>query len=159
MAKIFVFGSNLQGKHGKGAALYALKNHGAIYWQGSGLQGNSYAIPTKITPYQTMPLVGIKEHVDVFLDFAEVHSEHEYEMTRIGCGLAGYKDGQIAPMFQMFDNNGVRKPLPAQIILPAEWLARCPECLAPTTDCVCFVTDWCFGCERKPEDCKCITSQ
>ena len=67
--KIFVFGSNLEGKHGKGAALEARKNWGAIYGQGIGRQGNSYAIPTKSTPYISLPLEKINEHVIICIKY------------------------------------------------------------------------------------------
>lgn len=67
---IFVFGSNLAGRHGKGAALFARRNHGAIYGQGVGRQGNSYAIPTKDAKLRTLPLVTIHEHVGDFIVYA-----------------------------------------------------------------------------------------
>lgn len=97
---IFVFGSNLAGRHGKGAALFALKNHGAIYGQGVGRQGNSYAIPTKDYSLNTLPLGSIEYNVKMFLIYAERHPELTFNVTRIGCGLAGYRDDQIAPMFR-----------------------------------------------------------
>jgi len=97
--KIFVFGSNFAGRHGKGAALYAYRNHGAIYGQGLGLQGDSYAIPTKDGNLKTLPLEMIKSYVDIFLNFAWAHSEWDFIVTNIGCGLAGYTPEQIAPMF------------------------------------------------------------
>lgn len=109
---IFVFGSNLAGRHGKGAALFAKQNHGAIYGQGIGLQGDSYAIPTKDEHLKTLPLPRIKEYVDEFLDFARTHPELEFGVTRIGCGLAGYKDHEIAPMFA---------GAPSNCSLPVEW--------------------------------------
>lgn len=102
---IFVFGSNLAGRHGKGAALEALKNHGAIYGNGSGPQGNSYAIPTKDAKLNTLPLDTIENYVQDFFSYADVNSELEFNVTRIGCGLAGYKDEQIAPMFKTHPSN------------------------------------------------------
>lgn len=99
MRQIFVFGSNLAGRHGKGAALHARREHGAVYGQGVGLQGNSYAIPTKDAQLNTLPLTVIQRHVDEFLRFAMDHPELQFNVTRIGCGLAGYKDSDIAPMF------------------------------------------------------------
>jgi len=96
---IFVFGSNLAGLHGAGAAADAVKEHGAVYGQGIGLQGNSYAIPTKDEKIRSLPLVRIFDHVRDFVLFAEQHPELEFAVTRIGCGLAGYTDRQIAPMF------------------------------------------------------------
>jgi hypothetical protein len=96
---VFVFGSNLAGRHGKGAALFARQNHGAIYGQGTGLQGQSYAIPTKDENIRTLPLDRIKPYVDEFIAFATAHPEMTFQVTAIGCGLAGYKPAQIAPMF------------------------------------------------------------
>jgi len=110
--KVFVFGSNLAGRHGKGAALTAYRNHGAIYGQGMGLQGNSYAIPTKDEEINTLPLHKIKQYVDVFIKFAILNPEMKFEVTRIGCGLAGYEDHEIAPMF---------KNAPENCILPVGW--------------------------------------
>ena len=100
MTEIFVFGSNLAGRHGKGAALYARKHKGAIYGQGVGLQGLSYAIPTKDARIRTLPLEDIKPYVDEFLSFARDHPEMKFFVTPIGCGLAGYCAEQIAPMFR-----------------------------------------------------------
>lgn len=102
---IFVFGSNLAGRHGAGAALFARQNHGAIYGKGQGRQGNSYAIPTKDKNIKTLPLSRIKEYVEVFLEYAKEHQDEQFEITRIGCGLAGYVDHQIAPMFKDATNN------------------------------------------------------
>ena len=104
-ALIFVFGSNLAGRHGKGAALYALRNHGAILWQGEGLQGNSYAIPTKDRQLVPLPLPEIGKHVERFLAFAKEHPELQFHVTRVGCGLAGYTDEQIAPLFRGYTAN------------------------------------------------------
>lgn len=110
---IFVFGSNLAGRHGKGAALYA-RQHGAVYGQGEGLQGDSYAIPTKDGALRTLPLSEVKRHVDRFLGFAKVRGHLVFQVTRIGCGLAGYTDEDIAPMFAQ---------APANCLLPEGWRA------------------------------------
>jgi len=110
---IFVFGSNLAGRHGKGAALFARQNHGAIYGQGRGPQGTSYAIPTKFGNLRTMPLRMITEYVAIFLHFAHTHPEMTFQLTPIGCGLAGYKPKDIAPMF---------RDAPENVLLPAEFL-------------------------------------
>lgn len=99
MKMIFVFGSNLAGRHGKGAALYALKHCGAVIGVGVGRTGNAYAIPTKDEHIRTLPLPRIAEYVAQFLHYAREHPELEFEVTKIGCGLAGYKEHQIAPMF------------------------------------------------------------
>lgn len=107
-----MFGSNLAGRHGAGAALSAVQNWGAVYGQGIGLQGDSYGIPTKDRNLKTLPLAIIHCHVKEFLEFAKNHSELEFCVTRIGCGLAGYKDYQIEPFFQ---------GSPENIILPEPW--------------------------------------
>lgn len=109
---IFVFGSNLAGRHGKGAALFARLKHGAIYGQGYGRQGNSFAIPTKDHQLITLPPEKIEEYVDKFLKYARASSSEMFQVTRIGCGFAGYKDEQIAPMF---------KGAPDNCIMPEEW--------------------------------------
>lgn len=98
--EIFVFGSNLSGIHGAGSAAEALKNHGAIWGQGVGIQGNSYAIPTKSkNVYSTLKLSVIKEYVDEFLEFAKSNQDMTFNVVKIGCGLAGYKESDIAPLF------------------------------------------------------------
>jgi hypothetical protein len=96
---IFVFGSNLAGKHGKGAALCALRERGAIYGQGVGRQGQSYAIPTKDENLSTLPLIRIQVYVHQFKRYARENPELTFQVTRIGCGLAGYKDEDISPFF------------------------------------------------------------
>lgn len=109
---VFVFGSNLSGRHGKGFALYALKNHGAIYGQGEGRQGNSYAIATKDERLQLLPLWHIKGNIHAFIIHAELNPSEEFQVTAIGTGLAGYKHEEIAPMFKGCPNN---------CYLPDEW--------------------------------------
>lgn len=106
MAKsIFVFGSNLSGIHGAGAARYAAKHHGAQAGIGIGLQGNSYALPTKDHFLRTLPLRSVKHCVDDFINFALINPEMTFQVTRIGCGLAGYSDCMIAPMFAKAPKN------------------------------------------------------
>ena len=97
--RIFVFGSNLAGRHGAGSAKAAAQHHGAIYGCGVGKQGNSYAIPTKDRNLRVLPLARIKKHVAAFLEYALAHPEWQFDVVAIGCGLAGYKPEQIAPMF------------------------------------------------------------
>lgn len=96
---IFVFGSNLAGRHGKGAALCAKNSHGAVYGVGVGRTGNAYAIPTKDERIRTLPLARIAPYVAEFLDYARANPELEFEVTKIGCGLAGYREHEIKPMF------------------------------------------------------------
>ena len=93
--EIFVFGSNLGGNHGGGAALVAWKKFGAIYGQGVGLQGQSYGIPTMQGGVET-----IAPFVDEFIKFAKAHPEYFFYVTRIGCGIAGFTDREIAPLFK-----------------------------------------------------------
>ncbi len=85
--EIFVFGSNLAGHHGGGAARLAYNRFGAIWGQGVGLQGQSFAIPTMQGGVET-----IKSYVDEFIRFAEQHPEYKFLVTRIGCGIAGFRD-------------------------------------------------------------------
>ena len=92
--EVFVFGSNLQGHHGGGAARVAQMKFGAIWGQGVGLQGQCYAIPTMQGGVET-----IKPYVDEFIAFAKDHKELFFYVTRIGCGIAGFKDQDIAPLF------------------------------------------------------------
>ncbi|MBR6055011.1 MAG: hypothetical protein IKP46_06700 [Bacteroidales bacterium] len=92
--EIFVFGSNLAGMHGGGAAWAAFKHFGAILGRGVGLQGQSYAIPTMQGGVET-----IKPYVDDFIAFAREHPELFFYVTRIGCGIAGFSDRDIAPLF------------------------------------------------------------
>lgn len=103
--EIFVFGSNLAGRHGKGAAKFALDHYGAIYGRGEGLQGQCYAIPTKDIFLKTLPINKVKIYINKFLIFAKEHSELKFVITRIGCGLAGYCDEQIAPLFKEAPDN------------------------------------------------------
>lgn len=102
---VFVFGSNLAGIHGAGAAKTALTKYGADWGVGLGQRGNSYAIPTKDRDLHTLPLRDIKFQVRVFLTWARNHPNTEFFVTRIGCGLAGYTDEQISPMFAEAPSN------------------------------------------------------
>lgn len=102
--EIFVFGSNLAGIHGAGAAKYALK-FGAMYGQGKGIQGNTYAIPTKDSNIRTLPLANIRIFVLEFLVYAKDHPSLTFLVTEIGCGLAGYTPKQIAPFFKYHTDN------------------------------------------------------
>ena len=104
--QIFVFGSNLQGAHGGGAARAAFERFGAVWGQGVGLQGRSYAIPTMHGPASS-----IKPYVDAFIEFARNHPESEFLVTRIGCGIAGFKDVDMAPLFkEALEVENVRLP-------------------------------------------------
>ena len=109
--EIFVFGSNLAGSHGGGAARLAFNRFGAIWGQGVGLQGQSYGIPTMQGGVET-----IKSYVDEFIDFAKQHPEYKFLVTKIGCGIAGFRDEGIAPLF------GTTVDL-ENVILPKEFVA------------------------------------
>lgn len=91
---IFVFGSNLQGQHLGGAARVAYEKFGAIWGQGVGIQGQSYAIPTMQGGVET-----IKPYVDDFIKLAREWDQNTFYVTRIGCGIAGFSDEEIAPLF------------------------------------------------------------
>lgn len=105
MTKVFVFGSNEAGRHGKGAALFAKRNRGAKQGIGVGPQGNSYAIPTKNLRMKSLPLDIIEIYVGSFLTYARTHPELLFEVTPIGCGLAGYQEHQIKPFFATAPSN------------------------------------------------------
>ena len=92
--EVFVFGSNLAGMHGGGAAYAAFQKFGAVWGCGVGLQGQSYAIPTMQGGVDT-----IKPYVDEFIDIARSRPDLFFYVTRIGCGIAGFADAEIAPLF------------------------------------------------------------
>jgi hypothetical protein len=100
IGQIFVFGSNTKGAHGKGAAKKAL-TWGAIYGQGDGLQGRTYGIPTKGRNMKiSLTISEIKPYVDDFIEFAKINPQLTFLLTEVGCGLAGYKPKDIAPLFE-----------------------------------------------------------
>jgi hypothetical protein len=96
---IFVFGSNLAGIHGGGAAKYAHQQLGAVWGVGSGPSGQTYALPTKNEHIETRSFSEIAASVGAFKRYAAKHPEDTFQVTRIGCGLAGFADSQIAPLF------------------------------------------------------------
>lgn len=97
---IFVFGSNLAGIHGAGAARYAHQKLGAEWGVGVGPTGQCYALPTKNHHIRSLTLGSIAQHVDDFLAYAHANPDLEFKVTRVGCGLAGFKDSEIAPLFK-----------------------------------------------------------
>lgn len=106
MAKsVFVFGSNEAGMHGGGAARTAYEKHGARWGKSYGLHGDSFAIPTKDVDLMPLPLARIDRYVLGFIAFAEGLPKRRFIVTRIGCGLAGFTDEQIAPMFKDAPSN------------------------------------------------------
>ena len=107
--EIFVFGSNLQGAHAGGAAYFAHEKFGAVWGQGAGIQGQSYAIPTMQGGVET-----IEPYVYRFLDYADKHPQLTFLVTRIGCGIAGFTDEEIAPLFEKAHDA-------ENIVLPPDW--------------------------------------
>ena len=107
--EIFVFGSNLKGMHGGGAAYIAYRKFGAIMGQGVGLQGQSYGIPTMQGGVET-----IRPYVEEFIQFAEEHPTLTFLVTRIGCGIAGFTDEEISPLFEKAHDV-------ENIVLPKGW--------------------------------------
>ena len=107
--EVFVFGSNLAGAHGGGAARLAYRKFGAIWGQGVGLQGQSYGIPTMQGGVDT-----IKPYVDEFIEFAKKNKNLTFLVTRIGCGIAGFTDDEISPLFEKAHDV-------ENIVLPPGW--------------------------------------
>lgn len=110
--EVFVFGSDLAGRHADGDALAALRDHGAEYGRGVGLKGASYAIPVRDEAGKLLPLSLISRYVRAFLTFAANHRELRFKVNRIGCGQGAHRDRDIAPLF-----NGA----PANCLLPRGW--------------------------------------
>jgi len=102
---IFVFGSNEAGRHGAGAAKFALNHYGAQYGKGIGHYGNSYALPTKSAGLRTLHIDEIEKYADSFIAYAKDHPEYNFKVTRIGCGLAGLQDQRVAPLFAKAPEN------------------------------------------------------
>jgi hypothetical protein len=113
MAHVFVFGSNLAGRHGKGAALYARQNYGAVYGVGEGRTGNSYALPTKDANLKRLSLLQIHANIGKFAAYARANPSDVFIMTAIGTGLAGYSEQEIGELF--FVNN-----LPENVFISAK---------------------------------------
>lgn len=111
--EIFVFGSNLAGIHGAGAAKKALE-FGAVIGKGIGFKGRTYAIPTKDEKINTLPIKDIEPYVKQFIDYASKNQHLTFLVTQIGCGLAGYSPEDIAPLFE----NAL---LYTNIVLPEEF--------------------------------------
>lgn len=103
--QFFVFGSNLAGIHGAGASKQA-RSFGACLGVGTGFSGRSYAIPTTDHNIKTLPLDDIQEYINLFMKVAgDNNPEFNFYVTKIGCGIAGYKDSEIAPMFKSAPDN------------------------------------------------------
>ena len=109
--QIFVFGSNEAGIHGAGAAKLAVEKFGAKMGMGYGLQGQSFGIPTKDTFIRTLSLDKIEFYIYSFLSEVMEYTDTEFLVTKIGCGLAGYSEEEIANLFK-------GKFIPENVILP-----------------------------------------
>ena len=114
---VFVFGSNLAGRHGRGAALFAARYRGARYGIGVGLQGNSYALPTKDEAIEVLPISTIQRYVNEFVEFAIERSDLTFFVTKVGCGLARVQDKIMAKIFERA--NAFIVP---NLILPEVWV-------------------------------------
>lgn len=121
--EVFVFGSNTEGRHGKGAALTAKQKFGAIYGQASGLQGQSYAIITKDLSKgeKSIPLKTIRDQIDNFIDFAKTNPNMVFYVTKLGSSLAGYSVEEIKQQFGAVD---LLNSIPNNVILPKEYEVR-----------------------------------
>lgn len=114
MREIFVFESDMEGEHARGSAFEAFKNHGAVMGHGSGVQGNSYAIPTLDENLKPLRLDQIARYIDIFISFAWRHYPTiTFNVCALGCGIAGYRVEEIAPLF---------RGLPENCLLPPEFL-------------------------------------
>lgn len=109
--EVFVFGSNLQGMHAGGAARMAHHRFGAVWGQGVGMQGQCYAIPTMHGGVEA-----IRPYVDEFIEYARQHPERQFLVTRIGYGIAGFRNEEIAPLF------AAAKTL-ENVSFPADWFS------------------------------------
>lgn len=123
--EIMVFGSNLKGVHGAGAARTAVMKFGAEWGIGRGLMGQCYALPTKINSRRSMTLEQIDDEVREFLFCAREHPELTFLVTAVGCGYAGYEPAQIAPLFFQW------KDLPYNVVLPKCFVDLKPEGVTP----------------------------
>lgn len=110
--EVFVFGSNRAGIHGAGAARTARLDYGAVTGVGEGQRGQSYALPTVDAEFRPLPLSAIAEHAARFVAWATAHPAERFFLTRVGCGIAGYTDAEIAPLFAGAPDN---------VRVPPEW--------------------------------------
>lgn len=111
--EIFVFGSNLAGRHGRGAAHAARLYYDAVYGVGEGPTGRTYAIPTLDSRFQKRSLKDIKISIDKFIEYVIQNPHKDFFITMIGCGLANFKSSEIAPMFiSLKDKTNVSFPKP-----------------------------------------------
>lgn len=112
---IFVFGSNLAGIHGAGAAKYAVEHHGAVRGIGKGVQGNSYALPTKDAQFNVLPLPEIDKYLRELMNYAKIHDKETFLLTPIGTGFAGYTKTDIGKLLHNMH-------VPKNVVLSREWI-------------------------------------
>lgn len=125
MREVFVFGSNLSGRHGKGAALFAKMHYGAVRGVGEGMSGNAYAIPTKGHRFEVLPRRRVREGIVRFVQFATTMSNVRFLLTPIGTGLAGYDKHEIWSLLQEIG-------LPENVSLTASWVTDGPSVFEPS---------------------------
>jgi hypothetical protein len=115
MTNVFVFGSNLAGRHGKGAAKYAREHYGAEYGVGIGRTGDAYAIPTKDHALHVLALISIEKFIREFVQYAKENPNDTFLLTPVGTGLAGYRKDEIFPLICKY------APIPSNIVFTKEW--------------------------------------
>lgn len=115
MNGIFVFGSNLAGRHGKGAALFAKEYCGAVYGEGIGMTGRAYAIPTKDENLKPLSFDVVESHIAKFIEFAKENPRDEFMLTPIGCGLAGNSKRDVWAVMAKYG-------LPSNVFLTSTWV-------------------------------------
>jgi hypothetical protein len=111
---VFVFGSNLSGKHQDGVAAFAAKHYKAEFGIGEGPTGKSYAVPIADEHLENLPIIDIQWHVEQLLAYARTQREARFQLTRLGCGVGGFTDMQLAPMFKKTSDN---------LFVPGRWMA------------------------------------
>ena len=114
----FVFGANLTGRHGRGAARQAMDQFGAQYGVGEGLTGQCYAFPTLDAYFRKLPLDTLREGVSNLIETAEANPHLTFLVTKVGCGLAGFSEGT---MIDVFDGVFCEYGIPENIVLPEGW--------------------------------------
>lgn len=113
--EIFVFGSNEAGRHGKGAALHAKNVYGARNGIGEGLTGNAYALPTKDSNLNSLPIGKVFQNIKTFCDFARENPTYRFLVTPVGTGLAGFSKRNITYGFK-------QAVLPSNCVLTSSWI-------------------------------------
>lgn len=109
---VFCFGSNALGEHYGGAARYAYDHFGAIWGRGEGIQGQSYAIPTLSKAMKPYSISMLERITGTFIYYAKQHPEKTFLLTKVGCGIAGFSEAEIAPLF---------KYAPRNVVKPERW--------------------------------------